>query len=123
MRISKKHLFVLFALYQYLREANKQFQRAPLTVSVSKIVFIELLKKLKLADKSERALYKNLEVLEKKKLLRYENRFLKPTKRGLKLYKKMLEEFEPYFHLMHTIKGDVAKLTRKAQTFFKQNEN
>ena len=117
--LSKKHQFVLFALYRYLQEANKRFKKAPLSVSVSKSIFIDFLKKQKLADKTERALYKNLEFLEKKKLIKYENRFLKPTKKGLKIYQTLLKEIAPYIHLLKTIKGDVTKMTKRAQAFFK----
>lgn len=119
MRLSKKHRFVLYALYQYLNEANKQLRDKLLEMSVSKIVFIEVLKKSKIADKSQRALYKNLEILEKKKLIKYENKFLKPTKRGLKLFLEMHKEMTPYLHMVDVIKADAGKLGRKIQTYFK----
>ncbi len=119
MRLSKKHRFVLYALYQYLKEANKQLSDKPLEMSVSKIVFIEALMKSKIADKSQRALYKNLELLEKKKLIEYENKFLKPTPRGLKLFLEMHKEISPYFHMVDIIKTDIGNMGRKIQTFFK----
>lgn len=119
MRLNKKHKFILYALYQFLREANKRFTDKPLKMSVSKIVFIEALKKTKIADKSERALYRNLEVLEKKKLIRYENKFLKPTKRGLNMFISMHREIFPYLHATAILKKEAPRMSRKAQTYFK----
>ena len=120
MRLNKKHKFILYILYQFLRESNKRFSDKPLKMSVSKIVFIEALKKTKIADKSERALYRNLEVLEKKKLIKYENKFLKPTVKGLKLFTEMHKEVFPYIHAVEIIKKEAPRMTRKAQTYFKQ---
>jgi hypothetical protein len=119
MRLSKKHKFILYILYQFLREANKRFKDKPLEMSVSKIVFIDALKKTKIAEKSERALYRNLEVLEKKKLIKYENRFLKPTKRGLKMFLSMHKDLFPYIHALDIIKKEASTMSRKAQTYFK----
>lgn len=119
MKLNRKHRFILYALYQYLREANKQLSDKPLEMSVSKIVLIEALKKSRIADKSERALYKNLEILEKKKLIKYENKFLKPTPTGLKMFLEMHSEMVPYFHMVSVIKNDVRNLGRKVQTYFK----
>lgn len=120
MALSKKHKFVLYALYQYITEANKLFASQSLEMSVSKIVFIGALKKTKIADKSERALYRNLEILEKKKLLKYENKFLKPTERGLKMFEAMNQEIFPFIHAVDVIKKDALSMSKKAQTYFKQ---
>jgi hypothetical protein len=119
MRLSKKHKFILYTLYQFLREANKRFKDEPLEMSVSKVNFIDALKKTGIAEKSERALYRNLEVLEKKKLIKYENKFLKPTKKGLKLFMSMHKELFPFMHAMDIIKKEATRMSRKAQTYFK----
>lgn len=116
MKLGNKHRFILFALYKYLEEANKKL-KGPLKTSVSKIVFIELLKKSKIADKSQRALYKNLEILEKKKLIRYKNKFLMPTNRGMKYFKEMNKQFAPYFHMAKLIKK-APQFSRKSQAYF-----
>ena len=120
MRLSKKHKFILYILYQYLKEANKRFKDKPLQMSVSKIHFIHALKKTKIAEKSERALYRNLEVLEKKKLIKYENKFLKPTVKGLKLFLQMHRDLFPFTHAIEIIKKEAATMSRKAQTYFKK---
>jgi hypothetical protein len=119
MVLNKKHRFVLYALYQYLREANKKYSDKPLEMSVSKSVFIEALKKTKIAEKGERALYKNLEILEKKKLVKYENKFLKPTEKGLKVFSAMHKEIFPFIHLIDTLRLESDSMTSRAQTYFK----
>lgn len=119
MGLSNKNKYVLFALYKYLLEANLQFADKPLSLSVSKSVFIDLVKSAKIIEKSTRALYKNLEVLEKKKLIAYKNKFLIPTSRGLKYFHNMNKAINPYVHLSEVIKGDIAKCGRRVQTFFK----
>ena len=73
--LNKKHQFMLYALMKYLIKLNKKYKDQPLEASVSKIDFIKLLQKLKIVEKSERGLYKNLEILEKKKFIKYENKF------------------------------------------------
>ena len=119
MGLSKKHKFILYILYQFLREANKRLKDKPLEMSVSKIHFIKALKKTGIAEKSERALYRNLEILEKKKLIKYENKFLMPTKRGLKLFTAMHIEIFPFIHALKIIKKEAPRMSRKAQTYFK----
>jgi predicted methyltransferase len=118
MKLNKKHQFVLYALMKYLKKLNKKFEDAPLTASVSKIDFIRLLQELKIVDKSQRGLYKNLEILENRKLIRYENRFLKLTDKGLKAVKEKEKDLYPYLKLVVKLeKGKVQPA--HAQTYFK----
>lgn len=98
--VSKKHLFVLFALMQYLKKVNKKFKKQPLAASVSKINFIRILKTSKITAKSQRGLYRNLEVLEKKKLIDYDTKFLKLTKKGLAKAREMEKDIIPYLSLI-----------------------
>ena len=117
MRVGKKQEVVLFALALYLQETNKRFRDAPLNVSVSKSVFIDLLKKSKLAEKSTRALYKNLEILENKKMISYEKRCLSLGKKGLKHFNRIAKEHMPYIQVSEIIKKGVQG--RKVQARFK----
>ena len=117
VKLSKKHQFVLYSLMEYLKKLNKRFRDKPLEASVSKINFIRLIQNLNITEKSERGLYKNLEVLEKRKLIAYENRFLKLTQRGLKLVQRKETELAPYFRLIVNLgKG---KVKAAPQTYFK----
>lgn len=114
MGVSRKHKIVLYALCHYLQECNKRFSDAPLSISVSKIGFIEMTKKAKTCDKSIRALYKNLEDLEKKKYLNYRNRQLSLTKKGLGLLNKINKEVGPFVSI---VKSDVSKFTKGQGVF------
>lgn len=103
---------------KYLEKINKRFSDKPLEASVSKIDFIKLLKELDIVDKTERSLYKNLEVLEKKKLIVYENRFLKLTSKGLKVCMQKEKEIYPYLKLIVKLGKSLKKRTL-AQTYFR----
>ncbi len=100
MTISKKHQFILYALMRHLKRLNEQFEDKPLETSVSKIDFIRLLQSLKVVEKSQRGIYHNLEMLEKKKLIRYNKKLLKITEKGLKTVKKREDELYPYIKLI-----------------------
>lgn len=115
--LNKKHEFILYALMKYLKKLNKKFENKPLEASVSKIDFIKLIQESKIVEKSERGLYKNLEMLEKKKLIRYENRFLKLTEKGLRLAEKKEKELYPYMRLI--VKMNKGLSAKELQSYFK----
>lgn len=84
----------LYSLGQCYRQLNKRFDNAPLEVAISKSVFIETL--LQAMEKKERALYKNLELLQKKKLISYANKELRFTERGYKRFLKIQKSITPF---------------------------
>ena len=104
---------------QYLKKLNKRFEDQPLEASVSKIDFIKLLQSLKVVEKSQRGLYKNLEILQKKKLIKYENKFLKLTDKGLKVVKQKQAALDPYLLLISKIKKGKITASKTPQTYFK----
>ena len=65
----------------------------------SKIAFIEHLLHSGNISKQERALYKNLETLENKKLILYENRMIIFTEFGLKELEKISKEIQQFIDL------------------------
>ena len=69
MSLNKTQQRILYSLGQCYQKLNEPYQGKPLKVRISKIAFIELLKQADFVQKQERALYKNLELLEKKKFL------------------------------------------------------
>ena len=71
MSLTKTQQRILYALGHCYRKFERQYRDKPLTVFVSKIGFIDLIKQAEFIQKQERALYKNLEILEKKKLIEY----------------------------------------------------
>lgn len=119
MRVGPRQVFILFTLGQYYKEANKRLKSLPLQVVISKKAFIDIVKQAHLAEKKERALYRNLETLEKKKYISYENRCLKLTDKGERLVQRINKVYQPYLNLARVLeKTDIARYTRKAQAVF-----
>jgi len=74
-----------------------------------------------MVEKKERALYKNLEFLQKKKLISYNNKNLALTIKGKKLFEKVNEELTPYFNVSDALKKkDPLSYSKKAQTVFRK---
>ena len=117
MKTTKKQNFILFTLGKWYEEANNKIKGKPLGVCISKKIFIELVMKAGIAKKQERALYKNLETLEKKKLILYDSKVLGLTPRGKKLFGKLNKQISPYINLYEKLKSkDPTTYTRKVQT-------
>jgi hypothetical protein len=120
MKTSKVQNYILFTLGKWFEEANKKIKNSSLKVSISKTTFIDLVKTAKFAKKQERALYKNLEILEKKKLVEYQNKELELTKRGKKLYEEINDSLKPFFNVFQKLKDkNPIGYTKKVQTIFK----
>jgi hypothetical protein len=120
MSVGAKQVFILFTLGQYYIEANKRLKGMPLEIVISKKVFIDIVMQAHIAEKKERALYRNLEILEKKKYISYANQCLKLTPRGRRLFIKLNTTYQPYMNLAKVLeKTEIARYTKKAQTVFK----
>ena len=120
MKSTKTQRFMLYSLGKWFEEANEKIKEKPLKVSIAKVNFIELVLNSGIAEKQDRALYKNLEVLEKKKLIIYENKELELTKKGEKLYEEIKKEIAPYISVNKKLeKKNPNSYTRKVQTVFK----
>jgi len=119
VNLSEKHKLILYILIKYFKKLNKMFEDKPLEASVSKIDFIKFLKSLQIVEKSERGLYKNLEILQKKRLIRYENRFLKLTDRGFKVAIEKEKDLLPYLRAIVRLEGEHLKPLKSVQTYFK----
>lgn len=77
--------------------------------------------KANLAGKQARAIYKNLEDLEKQKYISYEHRTLTLTKKGQKLFEKLYKELRPYVNVIHALKQtNPLSYSRKVQTILSQ---
>ena len=120
MKTTRVQNFILFTLGKWFEEANKKVKNSSLQVSISKKIFIELVKAAQFAKKQERALYKNLEILEKKKLIEYANKELKLTKKGKELYDDINKRLKPFFNVFKKLKDkNSISYTKKLQTVFK----
>jgi len=99
MKLTKPQRLILFALGHFYTSLNQPLVEKPVQVRTSKIAFIEHLLKARIVSKQERALYKNLEALENKKLISYENRMIVFTELGLRELEKINAEIGQFISL------------------------
>lgn len=120
MRVTKVQAFILFALGTCYEEFSKRFAGKPLAVSMSKADFIGLARRAQITSKKERALYKNLEVLEGLKLITYDNKNLALTRKGQRLFERIRNDMNPYINVKSVLAGDgVLKYKTRAQTILR----
>lgn len=118
MGLSKPQAFVLFALGRCYEECDRRFADKPLVVKMSKKSFIELARAAGMVSKGERAMYKNLEDLEGKKLISYGSKSLKLTDRGERRFQELLSKIEPYLAVSLMLRSeDVLKYTKVQAKF------
>ncbi len=118
--LSKPEIFVLYSLGQCYRRFSNRFTNKPLAVTISKSVFIDILISSKSAHKKSRALYKNLESLEKKKYIKYKNKELSFTKKGFKIFNDINKSVGEYLDIIqHIHSPKIVKLHKKLQTKLK----
>lgn len=119
MKLTTKEKLLVFALGIYLQNLKKKVC-CDLDVSIQKSTFIDFVLKTKLFEKKERALYKNLENLEKKKLLGYPVKRIVLTEKGWKAYWRINDSVKPYLILQDALSTEtIVKGTRKIQTIFR----
>lgn len=117
MELSKVHRLLLFTLGSWCREAEKKLEGRPLDLAITKSVFISALTHAGIARKKERALYKNLEFLEKKRLISYKGKCLKLTVWGMKQYQRIAKDLEPVLHILEVLhQEDPLSYSKKVQT-------
>ncbi len=114
MKLTKAQRLILYALGHFYTALNQPLVEKPVQVRTSKIVFIEHLLAATIISKQERALYKNLESLEQKKLISYENRMIMFTELGLQELAKINKEISQFISLEHYFQHEKPK--RKIQT-------
>jgi hypothetical protein len=112
--------YILYALGKWFEEANKHIKNKRLAVSINKVTFIDLVTRAGIVTKGGRAIYRNLEVLEKAKLVSYAHKELALTSKGTRLYLRIEKEISPYV-ILNTVlkKKNPALYTKKIQTVFK----
>ncbi len=120
MKLSEQQKFILFALGKCSEKSNQSLKAKMLEASISKSAFIEIVGKSGITKKKERALYKNLESLEKSKLIAYKNKNLELTERGKDVFDKIHNKLYPYFNLTQVVDStDPLRLTSKAKAVFR----
>lgn len=120
MRITKPQKYILFVLGKSYDKINQKYKEQPIEISISKAAFIELAKSAKLTEKRVRSLYKNLETLEKNKLITYYSKSLALTEKGLNIYEKIDHHLTPFLDVLQIInREDMLKYTNKTRTILK----
>lgn len=115
MKLTKSQRLILFALGHFYQHLNQPLAEKPVWVRTSKIAFIELLLKSQIITSQERALYKNLELLEKNKLIAYDHRMIKFTDLGFRILHKINKEITQFTGLEEYF-TTAEKPKRKLQT-------
>ncbi len=94
MKLTQVEKLILFSLGQFYKSINQPLVEKPLTLRTSKITFIEWMLHSGIIAKQERALYRNIESLEKNKLIQYDTRMIMFTNLGLKELERIKKELE-----------------------------
>ncbi len=115
-KVSKPERFILFALGECQAALAQRFAGKPMSVVLSKAAFIELVESASIIQKQPRAIYRNLEQLEKRDLIRYDSKELALTPKGEQLFSKIGKDFAPYFSARSLAQQDVLRFIEKAKT-------
>lgn len=99
MKLTKTQRLVLYALGQFYEQLNQPLETKPVELKTSKIAFIIFLLHSNIIGRQERTLYKNLEQLEKKKLIAYNQKMIAFTATGIVVYQRITQEVEQFFSL------------------------
>lgn len=114
MKLTKTQRLIIYSLGKFYESLNQPLIEKPLKLRTSKITFIELIMQSKIISKQERALYKNLETLEEKKMISYNDKTVRLTDAGLKILSKINMEIKQFTEIENYFKG--ARPKRKLQT-------
>ena len=115
MKLTQVHKLILYSLGQFYSYLNQPLVEKPLTLRTSKITFIEHMLQSGNISKQERALYKNLELLEQEKLITYDQRMIRFTELGLLELEKIKKEVQQFTNIENYFKS-AEKPKRKLQT-------
>ncbi len=118
MKLSKTQRLILYSLGMFYRQLNQPLVEKPIQLQTSKVALIELLLMAKIITQRRRALYKNLEALEQKKLIAYENKMIRFTDTGLLILAKIDKEVQQFQAIEHYF-PQMEKPKRKLQTVIK----
>jgi hypothetical protein len=106
---------ILYSLGQFYLWLNQPLKEKHLQVKTSKIAFIEMILDSGIFSKHERAVYRNLEDLEKNKYIEYDKRRINFTERGIIELEKINQEIKQFSEIDNYFKN-AQKPKRKLQT-------
>ncbi len=117
MKITKTQRLILYSLGQFYKQLNQPLEEKPVILRSSKIAFITFLLHSKIITKQTRALYRNLETLENKKLIMYDRKMIRFTDSGLKILNKINSEINQFLEIKEFFK--TAEKPKIGQTMIK----
>lgn len=116
MELGVKARELLFILCEFMKKADSRFSSAPLKISISKAEFIDEIREMGLVAKQERAIYRNLEELEKGRCILYnKEKSLRISKRGLDQYQKIMADLERFGEIKKTLETKDVGFKRRIQ--------
>ena len=118
MKITTAQKLTLYALEQCYAKLNQPLEKSPVEINVSKITFIELVLNAPITLKQERALYKNLETLEQKQLIKYNNKRIIFTPLGLEELNKIQNDIKQFLEVRDYFLT-IEKPSKKLQTIIR----
>jgi DNA-binding PadR family transcriptional regulator len=110
-----KEKLTLFAIGMFLNEAGRRFSQSPLKFSLTKAELIDDIISLGAVYKKERAIYRDLESLEKKGLIMYKGKDVKLTKKGVREFNNISQEHKIMTSAKEKILNRPIKFKRKIQ--------
>ena len=110
---------MLFILGQFFKKTNRMFSKSVLDVSVSKAEFIDVILSVGAVAKQKRAIYRNLESLQKGKYIIYDDRKLRFSKKGYNEYVKIKTEHMRMKQIEANIATQSIRFKRKIQAKLK----
>ena len=121
MKLSKPQSLILFLLGLCHSKYEKKYSDKPFKPFMNKIDFISFAKSAGLVTKGIRALYRNLEILEKNKLVSYKGKCLCFTPKGKRHFNKLHTSIDPYIEISHSFKAkNILKFVRPIQSKFEK---
>ena len=115
MKLTRTQRLLLYALGRFYDSLNQPLNEKHLSLKTSKIAFIELLLTSGIITKQERALYKNLEILEEGNLIKYDQRKINLTNKGIKILQKIDKEAQQFIAIREFF-SEPKKPKRRLQT-------
>ncbi len=114
MQVTRQQSVLIFALGTVLQSLRSRV-RPPLSISLSKSAFIDIVLKTRIIGVKDRELYRLLEVLEDKKLLQYDGLSLLFSSRGEKVFSKIVKTVGPFLNVQNSLAGKIPS-SGKART-------
>jgi hypothetical protein len=119
MALSRVQEHILFTLGRWHADAQRKLPEA-LEPALTKKAFIDALLAADIAGKKERALYRNLEALESRRLVSYGNRTLRLTPAGSRAYESIARRLTPFLNVITALsRKDPLQYGRRLQTSFR----